>query len=517
MNTVAEQTVSSGASNRALITISVMLASILQTLDNTIANVVLPHIQGSLSATQEQTGWVLTSYIVAAAVATPLAGWIAGPLGRRKVFTGSIAAFTIASALCGISQTLSQLVLFRVIQGVAGAALVPLSQAVLLDIYPREQHGRATAMWAMGITIGPILGPVLGGWLTEIHSWRWVFFINLPFGILAMFGVMSFVPESRSKFSPFDFFGFAMLSLAIGGLQIMLDRGQLLDWFSSTEIIAEMVVVGLASYLFLVHSLTSRQPFVSLSLFADRNFSIGCVLMFVLSISPTLTLTPPLLQNLMHYPVITTGLVTAPRGIGIITSMMTVGRLIGYVDARILIAAGLGVTAFSIRGMTGFSPQMNSWPVVWTSFLQGAGMGFMYVPLASAAFATLRPDLRNEGTSMFSLIRNIGSSIGIAVFMALLTRNTQIMHARLGEYVTPYDASTRSYFGFGDVSTSGLHSLNVLVSQQAQMIAYNNDFQLLFVLLLISTPLVLLLKVVKPGAGAPSNAVKRRWRSASGT
>jgi len=510
MNAVAQQAGASGISSRGLITISVMLASILQTLDNTIANVALPHIQGSLSATQEQMGWVLTAYIVAAAIMTPLAGWLAGPLGRKKLFVISIAGFTLASALCGMAQTLSQLVIFRLIQGLAGASLVPLSQAVLLDVYPREEQGRATAMWAMGITIGPILGPVLGGWLTEYYNWRWVFFINVPFGILAMIGVMTFVPESRNKFSPFDFFGFFALSLAIGGLQIMLDRGQLLDWFSSPEIIAEAVVAGLAFYMFFVHSLTAKHPFVSLSLFADRNFSIGCVLMFVIGISlfATLALLPPLLQNLLNYPVVTTGLVTAPRGVGAFASMVLIGRLVGKIDARLLISFGLGLTAFSMWGMTGFSPQMNSWPVIWTGFLQGLGMGFIYVPLAATAFATLRLDLRNEGTSMFSLIRNIGSSIGIAVVAALLTRNAQIMHSRLAEHVTPYDVATRAHFGFGEVTANGLASLNGVVSQQAAMLAYNNDFQFLFVITLITMPLVLFLKVAKSGKAAPSVAVE---------
>jgi DHA2 family multidrug resistance protein len=510
MNAVASQAAASGISNRGLITLSVMLASILQTLDNTIANVALPHIQGSLSATQEQMGWVLTAYIVAAAIMTPLAGWLAGPLGRKKLFVVSIGAFTLASALCGVSQSLAQLVVFRLIQGLAGASLVPLSQAVLLDVYPREQHGRATAMWAMGITIGPILGPVLGGWLTEFYNWRWVFFINVPFGILAMIGVMTFVPENRGKFSPFDFVGFATLSLAIGGLQILLDRGQLLDWFSSPEIIVEAVIAGLAFYLFIVHSLTTKHPFVSLSLFADRNFSIGCVLMFAIGISlfATLALLPPLLQNLMNYPVVTTGLVTAPRGVGTFLSMVLVGRLVGKVDPRILITAGLGLSAYSMWGMTGFSPQMNSWPVVWTGFLQGMGMGFVYVPLAATAFATLRLDLRNEGTSMFSLLRNIGSSIGIAVVVALLTRSSQVMHARLVEHVTPYDLMTRAHFGFGEITASGMVSLNGMVSQQAAMIAYNNDFQLLFVVTLVTMPLVLFLKVARSGKAAPSIAVE---------
>jgi len=510
MNVVANQAATSGISHRGLITISVMLASVLQSLDNTIANVALPHIQGSLSATQEQMGWVLTSYIVAAAIMTPLAGWLAGPLGRKKMFVVSIAAFTIASALCGMAQSLSQLVFFRLVQGLAGASLVPLSQAVLLDVYPREQHGRATALWAMGITVGPILGPLLGGWLTEYHSWRWVFLINVPFGILALAGVSAFVPEQRNKYSPFDFFGFMTLSLAVGGLQIMLDRGQLLDWFNSNEIMIEAVVASLALYLFLVHSFTAKHPFVSLALFKDRNYAIGCTFMFVMGLSlfATLALLPPLLQNLMNYPVVTTGLVTAPRGLGAFLSMFLVGRLVSKVDARILIGTGLALTAVSMWGMTGFSAQMDSWPVIWTGFLQGTAMGFTFVPLTAAAFATLHSSLRNEGTSMFSLLRNIGSSIGIAMVAALLTRNSQIMHARLSEHVTPYDLATRAHLGYVEATSGGLASLNGIVSKQAAMIAYNNDFKLLLIITIITFPLVLFLRAPARSATSPSVAVE---------
>jgi MFS transporter, DHA2 family, multidrug resistance protein len=509
MNAVAQKAVSSGLSHRGLITVSVMLASILQALDATIANVALPHIQGNLSATQEQMGWVLTSYIVAAAIMTPLAGWLTGPVGRKKIFVFSIAGFTIASALCGIAQSLGELVVFRLIQGLAGASLVPLSQAVLLDIYPKEQHGRATAMWAMGITVGPILGPALGGWLTEYHSWRWVFLINIPFGILALLGVISFLKETKTKYAPFDFFGFVTLSLAIGALQIMLDRGQLQDWFSSTEIVIETAIAGLALYLFIVHMLTARHPFVSPALFRDRNFAISSVFIFVIGVVlfATLALLPPMLQGLMNYPVVTTGLITAPRGVGGFLSMIVVGRLIGKFDPRTLITFGLGLTALSLWMMTGFSPQMDSGPVIWSGFIQGLGMGFVWVPLSTAAFATLSLQLRNEGTSMFNLLRNIGSSIGIAVVVALLTRNTQIMHSQLGEHITPYDLATRFHPAFDAATPAGLSAINATVTQQAAMIAYNNDFKLLLILTVVIVPLVFLLRGVR-GKSAPSVAAE---------
>jgi len=490
--------------HRLPITVSVMLASILQALDTTIANVALPHIRGSLSATLEQMGWVLTSYIVAAAIMTPLSGWLAGQYGRKKVLLISVAGFTASSALCGMAQSLSQLVFFRLLQGVFGAALVPLSQAVLLDINPPERHGRATALWAMGVLIGPIIGPALGGWLTDNYSWRWVFYINIPFGVLSVLGILTYLRETRGRDSLFDFFGFASLSLAVGALQILLDRGQLLDWFNSTEICVESAVAALSFYLFLVHTLTARQPFVSPGLFIDRNFAVGNLFIFMVGVVlfATLALLPPLLQDLLGYPVVTTGLVTAPRGVGGFLTMALVGRLIGRVDARLLIAVGLGVTALSLYIMCGFSPQMDSHLVIWSGFLQGVGTGFAYVPLAAVSFATLAPALRSEGTSIFNLLRNVGSSIGIAVMQALLTRNTQIMHSRLAEHVTPYASALRAATQT-PTTPHALAAINAAVTRQAEMIAYINDFKLLLVLTLAVMPLLLLLRSGRVAAGAP--------------
>jgi DHA2 family multidrug resistance protein len=343
-------------------------------------------------------------------------------------------------------------------------------------------------MWAMGVTVGPILGPALGGWLTEYYNWRWVFFINIPFGIVAFLGVTTFLRDVRTKFAPFDFFGFASLSLGVGALQIMLDRGPVLDWFSSLEIIAEAVICGLAIYLFVVHMLTSKHPFVSPALFNDRNFAVSSVFIFIVGVIllATLALMPPLLQGLMNYPVVTT--------------MMVVGRLVGKVDARALIIFGLSLTALSLWIMTGFYIQMDGDRIIWSGLIQGFGLGFTWVPLSALAFTTLPGHLRNEGTSMFNLLRNIGSSIGIAVMAALLTRNTQIMHARLGEYVTPYDLA-RGHLPFDPSTAAGLEAINGTVTQQAAMIAYNNDFKLLLVVTLLTIPLVFLLRGMRRGSG----------------
>jgi DHA2 family multidrug resistance protein len=445
---------------------------------------------------------VLTSYIVAAAIMTPLSGWLAGQIGRRRVFLFSLLGFTIASALCGLAQTLPQIVIARLLQGLCGAALVPMSQAILLDINPPKDHPRAMAIWVMAVTIGPILGPAFGGWLTENYNWRWVFYINIPFAVLSVLGTMAFISETPLRKSRFDFFGFTTLSLAIGALQLLLDRGQLKDWFGSPEIWAFAGVASVSFYLFVVHVLTtSAAPFVSPHLFKDRNFLAGSVFIFIvgLVLFATLALLPPLLQNLMSYPVVLTGLVTAPRGVGTLAAMLIVSRLIGRIDTRLIIAAGLGITALSLWQMTGFYLQMDTSMVIWTGLAQGLGSGMVYVPLATVAFATLAPAYRNEGTAVFSLIRNIGSSIGISLVTTMLTRNTQMMHSRLAEHVTPYLDPLHPATA---TTTRGMAMLNQTVTNQATMIAYNNDFKMMMILSMCAIPLVALLRRAEPVPGA---------------
>jgi MFS transporter, DHA2 family, multidrug resistance protein len=491
--------------NRLPITFSVMLATIMQSLDNTIANVALPHMQGSFSATQDQIVWVLTSYIVAAAISIPLTGWLATRYDRKKVFLISVAGFTLTSALCGMSMTLGQIVLFRLLQGVSGAALVPLSQAILFDINPPENHGRAMAFWGIGVTLGPIIGPALGGWLTEAHNWRWVFYINLPIGILALLGLLLYLPASgeRQEYR-FDFFGFLALSIAVGGLQIMLDRGQLKDWFSSTEIMIEGIATLSAFYFFTVHTATYRRPFLNITLFADTNFLIGNIIIFIMGvvIFAILALLPPMLQKLMGYPVVTTGLVTAPRGVGLMLAMVVVGRMVGRIDARVLMASGLVMTVVSLREMTQFSLLMDSWPVIWSGLLQGFGVGFVYIPLATMSFATLPVALRNEGTAFFNLLRNLGSSIGISIVQALLTRNIQIVHAGLAQRISPYNSGADFAVQAGHMDLTSPHTLAVLnaeVTRQAAMIAYIDDFKLIMLMTLMLLPLLLLFRRARSG------------------
>src|ERR1700694_1809249 len=345
--------------NRAAITACVILATVMQALDTTIANIALPYIQGSVSASQDQINWVLTAYIVAAAIMIPTTGFLAGRFGRKRLLLVSVAGFTVASMLCGMAQSLEQIVLFRILQGVFGAALVPLSQSVLLDIYPKERQGSAMALWGIAVMVGPVLGPVLGGWLTENYTWRWVFYINLPIGVLAFLGMTAFLPDSeRNAGEKRGVFGFGTLSLAIGALQVLLDRGEQLDWFGSGEIVIEAIIAASAFYLFLAHTFTADAPFVRPALFRDRNFAAGMALIFIVGVTylASLALLTPYLQNLMNYPIVTAGLVMGPRGIGTMGAILIVGRLVGRVDTRLLLAVGLGLTDWSFYEMPGWDP-----------------------------------------------------------------------------------------------------------------------------------------------------------------
>ncbi|MDB5958562.1 MAG: EmrB/QacA family drug resistance transporter [Ramlibacter sp.] len=487
--------------HRGMITVSIMLATIMQALDTTIANVALPHMQGSLQASQDQITWVLTSYIVASAIALPLTGWLCARYGRRMVFLVSVIGFTIASALCGLSTSLGAIVAARLLQGIFGAALVPLSQAVLLDINPPHKVGQAMAIWGAGIMVGPILGPMMGGWLTENFDWRWVFFINLPVGLFALYGIWRYLPENRPKSSPLDLFGFFALSLAIGLLQMFLDRGELLDWFDSWEIRLEAAGALVAFAFLAVHTWTVQgTSFVNRDLLKDRNFVTACVFGFIVGIVlyGTMALLPTFLQSLMNYPVVYTGMVTAPRGIGTMIAMIAVGRLVQRVDLRLIMTAGFGLTAIALWQMTHITLQMDSSVIVTSGFIQGLGIGFTFVPLSAAAFATLAPRLRNEGTPIFSLLRNIGGSVGISVVQALLTRGTAQAHAQLATFISPGN------LGLADLppsmsldSGAGLALLNAEVTRQAALIAYVNDFWIMMAVTALAIPLLLLVRPPK--------------------
>ncbi|HEY7382274.1 MAG TPA: DHA2 family efflux MFS transporter permease subunit [Beijerinckiaceae bacterium] len=497
--------------HRGVLTICVMLATIMQALDTTIANVALPYMMGSLSATLDQINWVLTSYIVAAAIMTPVTGFLTARFGRKRIFLVTVAGFTGASVLCGMAASLEQMVLFRLLQGVFGAPLVPLSQSVLLDSYPKEKHGSAMALWGIGVMVGPILGPTLGGWLTEYYNWRWVFYINLPVGILTFVGLSAFLAETKLSRIKLDWIGFLSLGLAIGALQMMLDRGEQLDWFSSLEVQIEAGLTVLGFYLFIVQTLTAEQPFIDPRIFRDRNFAVGLMFIFVVGIIllATLALLTPYLQNLMGYPVLTAGLVLAPRGFGTMLAMMICGRLINRVDPRLLLATGFALTAQVLWEMTGFTPDVSQWTLIRTGVTQGMGLGFMFVPLSTITFATLTPEFRTQGTALYSLSRNIGSSIGISFVTFLLVRNTQAMHSAITEHVTPYNDALRDPFVsqiWNLATEAGRAALNSEITRQATIVAYGDDFKLMMIVALAVLPLVLLLRRARQSSG-PADAV----------
>jgi DHA2 family multidrug resistance protein len=502
--------------HRGLLTTSVMVAMIMVILDMTIANVALPHMQASLGAAQDTITWVLTSYIVAQAISTPITGWVADRIGRKNLFMICVSGFLIASALCGTAVSLEEMVFFRVLQGAFGAPLAPLSQSTIIDINPRERQGQAMAVWGAGIMIAPIIGPTIGAYLTDHFNWRWVFYINVPVGALALAGIFFFMPETVRRIRRFDFLGFGLLAVAVGSLQFMLDRGAEQDWFSSPEIVAELGIAVAAAWMFVVHTVTGRDTFLERDLFKDRNYVTSLLFMFMIGIIllSTMTLLPPFLQTLYGYPVITVGLVLAPRGAGTMLSMMIVGRLVNRVDPRLLVAFGLALTALSLWQMSYFGLGMGNWPLIYSGIIQGIGLGFVFIPLSTVAFQTLAPRLRTEATSLFNLIRNLGSSIGVSIVAANLTRSLQINHAELGAYINPFNQNL-DHLGLDPgtlASPAGAQTTAIveqLINQQALLIAYLNDFRLMFWITIAAGPLILLMRYTRMDsglAGAPQHS-----------
>ncbi len=498
---------------RYALTACVMMATIMQALDTTIANVALPYMQGSLSTTQDQVSWVLTSYIVAAAIMTAPLGWMSMRFGRKKLFIVCAAGFTVASMLCGIAQNIEQMVAFRLLQGVFGAALVPLSQSVMLDAYPIEQRGQAMAIWGMGVMLGPIMGPTLGGWLTEALSWRWVFFVNLPFGIITVLGLSAIMDETQArKDSRFDWLGFLALSTAIGAFQLMLDRGQEVGWFGSIEVWIETAISIAGLYIFLAHALTTDHPFIPLAVFKDWNFSIALLLMFVVGVIllATMALVTPYIQNLMGYPVMASGVLLGARGIGTLVAMMIVGRMLKSFDARPLVAIGLFASLWSIWEMVWYSPETSASWIVITSIVQGFGLGFIFVPLNSAAFATLSSALRTDGVALWTLIRNLGSSIGVSIVIAQLTSGMPLYRSRMAETLTPFSFGI-PMSGVSEMldpaTLGGQAMLEQLVTREAAIIAYSNDYLLMCLVTLAAFPLVLLLRSPRAASITPAPVI----------
>jgi DHA2 family multidrug resistance protein len=494
------------APNKLMVTIIVMLCTVMQALDTTIVNVGLPHMEGSLGATQDQISWVLTSYIIAAAIMTPASAWLAGRLGRTRVLVISLIGFTIVSVFCGVAQSVSQMVFFRILQGVFGAALMPLGQAILLDTHTRAEMPRAMSIWGMGVMVAPILGPTLGGFLTEEYSWRWCFYINLPIGILTVLGALAFIPESPSiRDRKFDWFGFAFLSLAIAALQLALDRGEQQGWFSSIEICVEVVLSLFGLYMFIVHSLTGSRPFIDLKLFRDRTFVLCIVIATTTNVifNGSFVLTPQLLQTELAYPVVTAGLMMGPRGIGTIMAMMTYGRIANKVDPRLLIAIGLCTTGITMYQMSGWSLDVGAKQFVTLGILQGIGMGITFAPMTSLAFSTLPANLRTEASAFYALVRNVGGAVGISIVIARLSELTQTNHAYLSEFMTPFRHMAGAAHGSGLMA---MEALNGNITRQAGMVAYVNVFRWMAIFSVAFLPVLLFIRpqaaVARPPDGA---------------
>ena len=486
---------------RAIITISAMSATLMQALDSTIANVALPYMQGSFSTSYEEITWVLTSYVIAAAIMTAPVGWLSARFGQKTIYLVSIIGFTLSSMACGAAGSLTEMVLFRLAQGVFGAALVPLSQATMMNIYPPERRGAAMALWGMGVMVGPILGPTLGGYLTDWYNWRYVFYVNVPFGIAATVGLWLCLPGEKPQSSlRFDWFGFIALAVGIGALQLMLDRGQIKDWFASTEVITEGVVAAAGLYLFLVHMVTAEKPFISLSLFRDRNFLAGLVAMFSMGmvLLASSALLAPWLQELGGYPVDVAGVLLAPRGIGTMISMMIAGRILDRIDPRLMVGTGVLLMWWSLNRMSGWTPAVSATELFVNTVIQGVGMGFVFTPLTVVAFATLPGKLRYEGTALFSLLRNIGSALGISVFETLLSNNEKIEHAALAPFGSPLnralDWTPAIAQHLNPATAHGAAALNAMVDTQASIISYNNDFWLMA---LLGLPILVLLPLMR--------------------
>ena len=484
--------------HRRVITASAMLAMFMQVLDTSICVVALPHMQGSLAASTEEINWVLTSSVIAAAIMTAPVGWLAQRFGRKHLFVCCLTGFVTMSMLCGAAQSLPQLVVFRVIQGSFGAGIAPLSQATMLDIYPFSRRAQAMALFSMGVTMGPMLGPTLGGYLTDYYNWRWVFYVNLPFGIIAISGLLVFMPSTQARPNlKFSWYGFGMLALGVAALQLVLDRGQIMDWFTSRQIVVLAVIAGLAFYLFIVHMCMADKPFLPTGLFKDRNFTSAMIMVFCVStiLQATGALLAPYLQKLAGFPAQDAGLAMAPRGIGIMISMFAASRLGMRVDQRKIMAVGLLLLGCVLHEMSTWTPSVDAQRMGLVMMVQGLAVGLVFNPMTVMAYTTLPAHFRGEGTAVQALARNIGAAVGISVMTFTLTRALQTNHETIAAGITPFARVLQGHDQVAHildpVNRHGAALLEQMVAYQSQIIAYNNDFRLM--MLVVLPPLLLLL------------------------
>jgi DHA2 family multidrug resistance protein len=497
--------------NPWIVAIAVMFATFMEVLDTTVVNVSLPHIASSMSATTDEATWALTSYLVANAIILPMTGWLAGRFGRKNLLMLSTTGFTLASFLCGAAPNLAMLIVFRIIQGATGGALQPLSQAVLLETFKPEDRGRAMGFWAVGIVVAPILGPVVGGWLTENYSWRWVFYINLPVGIIALLMTRMFVfdpPYLRRESQGIDYWGMGLLVVGIGALQFVLDKGQQEDWFASTMIATLAVISVVALVALVIYELRTPHPIVDLRLFKDRSYSVGVFLLTVVGFAlyGSLVLLPLMLQTLFGYSSLAAGEAMAPRGVGSLFMMPLVGVMTAYIDPRKLLSVGLVVGGLTMLWLGEVNLDAGYWDFVWPQVLQGLGLSLLFVPLTTVSMATIEPQRMGYATSLFNLMRNIGGSVGIAVTGTMLARRRQAFGSMLGEHVTLFDPATNEMLAqlkaaflarTGDAVAATNQAYVVLygmVQRQAAMVSFVMIFRLLGILFFVMVPLVLLMR-----------------------
>jgi MFS transporter, DHA2 family, multidrug resistance protein len=502
--------VSTPGANKWLVAVAAMLATILEVLDVTIANVALPHMQASFSASVDEVTWVLTSYLVSNGIVVPLTGWLSALFGRKRFFMGSTVLFTASSMLCGLAWNLQSMVVFRVIQGVGGAAMIPMSQAVLMESFPPAQHGLAMAVWGMGLMAAPILGPALGGWITDNYSWRWIYYVNLPFGIAALLLQAAFIPDSRHhtrKVERIDYLGLVLVVLAIGAAQIVLDRGERAEWFAATWV---WVFSGMSMIAFCVliwWETRYDHPVVDLSLFRYRAFAAAAAMTTLLSFSlyGNLVTWPLYLQHVMGYPALQAGLAMAPRGFATMASMFVVGQLYGKIDTRFILGVGFLFVAFGSYEMSHFTIESSFWGMVVPSLVHGFGMGFTFVPLSATALGAVPPERVGNASGLYNLMRNTGASVGIAVAGTFIVRRSQLHQAILVTHVNPTNPIAQLAFqgatelaanaGAPPVSAAqqGTALIYGLVQREAAVLAFTDVFVILTLVALAMVPLLLLL------------------------
>jgi DHA2 family multidrug resistance protein len=508
---VGELAAGSEAVRRWLITVSVMLVATMQVLDTTVTNVALPHMQGSLSASVDEITWVFTTFLAANAVVLPATGWLVALLGRRRFFFLATAMFVVSSLMAGAAPSLEVLVAARVLQGLGGGPLLPLSQAILMEIFPPRERGMAMAIWGVGVMFAPIFGPSLGGWITDNYSWRWIFYLNLPIGVLALALAWAFLPEPSERpavIDRIDGVGLALMVLGVGALQVALDRGNRLDWFDSATITTLVVGGALTIALFLWRQLRVEQPIVDLSILADRTFAVGTLLIAVMGFGlySSLVLLTFYLEHLLGYDALTAGWVLSPGGLGSVLSLVVAGRLVNRIDPRWLVSTGAAIIAYSLYLMASLSLATDFWTVLWSRFVQGVGMGFVFVPLTTMSLASVPAARMATATGVYNLVRNLGGSAGIAVLTTLFSRYSQTHQAVLVGRVTAWDPATTERLGLlerlyaaagADSTTAQTQALQRLyddVVRQAAMKAFLDNFWLLTLVFVAFVPLVWLMR-----------------------